>query len=103
MSVNEEGKIADDQFKNKETKYAGFATYRLSASKWKGSIGLRYEYIHAINTDQGEVKNKTNYSDLLPSLSLSTMFGRVGMNLDFSSRVSRPSFRQLNNSVSYNN
>jgi len=103
MSVNEEGKIADDQFKNKETKYAGFATFSLSASKWKGSIGLRYEYIHAINTDQGEVKNKTNYSDLLPSLSLSTMFGRVGMNLDFSSRVNRPSFRQLNNSVSYNN
>ena len=43
MSLNEEGKIADDQFKNKETKYAGFATFRLSASKWKGSIGLRYE------------------------------------------------------------
>ena len=43
MSVNEEGKIADDQFKNKETKYAGFATFRLSAYKWKGSIGLRYE------------------------------------------------------------
>ena len=35
MSVNEEGKIADEQFKNKETKYAGFATFRLSASKWK--------------------------------------------------------------------
>ena len=52
MSVNEEGKIADDQFKNKETKYAGFATFSLSASKLKGSIGLRYEYIHAINTDQ---------------------------------------------------
>lgn len=103
VSVNEEGKIADDQFKNKETKYAGFATYRLSVSKWKGSIGLRYEYIHAVNTDQGEVKNKTDYSDLLPSLSLSTMFGRVGMNLGFSSRVNRPSFRQLNNSVSYNN
>ena len=103
VSVNEEGKIADDQFKNKETKYAGFATYCLSVSKWKGSIGLRYQYIHAVNTDQREVKNKTNYSDLLPSLSLSTMFGRVGMNLDFSSRVNRPSFRQLNNSVSYNN
>lgn len=103
VSVNEEGKIADDQFKNKETKYAGFATYRLSVSKWKGSIGLRYEYIHAVNTDQGEVKNKTDYSDLLPSLSLSTMFGRVGMNLGFSSKVNRPSFRQLNNSVSYNN
>lgn len=103
VSVNEEGKIADDQFKNKETKYAGFATYRLSVSKWKGSIGLRYEYIHAVNTDQGEVNNKTDYSDLLPSLSLSTMFGRVGMNLGFSSRVNRPSFRQLNNSVSYNN
>lgn len=103
VSVNEEGKIADDQFKNKETKYAGFATYRLSVSKWKGSIGLRYEYIHVVNTDQGEVNNKTDYSDLLPSLSLSTMFGRVGMNLGFSSRVNRPSFRQLNNSVSYNN
>ncbi|MFQ8822081.1 MAG: outer membrane beta-barrel protein [Segatella copri] len=78
MSVNEEGKIADDQFKNKETKYAGFATFRLSASKWKGSIGLRYEYIHAINTDQGEVKNKTNYSDLLPSLSLPLCLGEWG-------------------------
>lgn len=50
MSVNEEGKIADDQFKNRETKYAGFATFSLSASKWKGSIGLRYEYIHAITS-----------------------------------------------------
>ena len=33
MSVNEEGKITDDQFKNKETKYAGFATFRLAAPK----------------------------------------------------------------------
>ena len=103
ISVNEEGKIADDQFKNKEAKYAGFVSYRLSSEKWRGSLGLRYEFVHAINTDQGEVKNKTNYSDLLPSFSLSTSFGRVDLNLDFSSRVNRPSFRQLNNSVSYNN
>ena len=46
MSVNEEGKIADDQFKNKETKYAGFATFRLSASKWKGSIGVHSCHQH---------------------------------------------------------
>ena len=103
ISVNEEGKIDDDQFKNKENKYAGFVSYRLSSEKWRGSLGLRYEFVHAINTDQGEVKNKTNYSDLLPSFSLSTSFGRVDLNLDFSSRVNRPSFRQLNNSVSYNN
>lgn len=30
-SVNEEGKIADDRFKNNETKYAGFVSYRLSS------------------------------------------------------------------------
>ena len=29
MSVNEEGKIADDQFKNKETKYAGFVCLQM--------------------------------------------------------------------------
>ena len=102
-SVNEEGKIADDRFKNNETKYAGFVSYRLFSEKWKGSVGLRYEYVHAINTDQGEVKNRNDYSDLLPSLSLSTSLGKVDMSLDFSSRVNRPSFRQLNNSVSYNN
>ena len=102
-SVNEEGKIANDQFKNKETKYAGFVSYRLSSEKWRGSLGLRYEFVHAINTDQGEVRNKANYSDLLPSFSLSTFLGRVYLNFDFSSRVNRPSFRQLNNSVSYNN
>lgn len=102
-SVNVEGKIADDQFKNKETKYAGSVSYHFSTEKWRGSLGLRYEYVHAINTDQGEVKNKTNYSDLLPSFSLFTSLGKVDLNLDFSSRVNRPSFRQLNNSVSYNN
>ena len=102
-SVNEEGKIADDRFKNNETKYAGFVSYRLFSEKWKGIVGLRYEYVHAINTDQGEVKNRNDYSDLLPSLSLSTSLGKVDMSLDFSSRVNRPSFRQLNNSVSYNN
>lgn len=90
-------------FRNKETKYAGFVSYRLSSEKWRGSLGLRYEYVQAINTDQGEVKNKTDYSDILPSLSLSSSLGKVDLNLDFSSRVNRPSFRQLNNSISYNN
>ena len=102
-SENEEGKIEDDDYKNKETKYAGFVTYRLSASKWSASAGLRYEYVHATNTDKGEVVSKENYSDFLPSLAFSTSLGRVNIGLDFSSRVNRPSFRQLNNSVSYNN
>ncbi len=44
-------------FRNKETKYAGFVSYRLSSEKWRGSLELRYEYVQAINTDQGEVKN----------------------------------------------
>lgn len=102
-SENEEGKIDNDDFKNKETKYAGFIAYRLSAPKWTGSIGVRYEYVRAVNTDKGEVVNRSNYSDILPSLSLFTTLGRVSVGLDFSSRVNRPSFRQLNNSVSYNN
>ncbi len=37
---------------------AGFVSYRLFSEKWKGSVGLRYEYVHAINTDQGEVKEQ---------------------------------------------
>ncbi|MDD7710150.1 MAG: outer membrane beta-barrel protein [Alistipes sp.] len=40
---------------------------------------------------------------MLPSPSLSSSLGKVELNLDFSSRVNRPSFRQLNNSISYNN
>ena len=102
-SENEEGKIENDDYKNTETKYAGFVAYRLTASKWSAGIGLRYEYVRATNTDKGEVVGRSNYSDFLPSLALSTSLGRVNVGLDFSSRVNRPSFRQLNNSVSYNN
>lgn len=102
-SKNPEGRIADDEYDNREDKYAAFTQYRLHYKNLQSEIGLRYEYVRSKTTDFGKVVGKKNYSDLLPSLSLSLPTGKVDWALNFTNRIQRPSFDQLNNKVKYNN
>lgn len=53
--------------------------------------------------DFGKIIDERKYSDVLPSLSLSLPVGNVDFSLNFSNRLQRPSFGQLNNKVKYNN
>lgn len=102
-SQNPEGKIANDEYDNREDKYATFAQYSMQYKKLKGEVGVRYEYVQSQTTDFGKVIGKKNYSDFLPSLSLSLPISKVDLSLNFTNRMQRPSFEQLNNKVKYNN
>lgn len=102
-SQNPEGKIANDEYDNREDKYAAFAQYHMQYKKLQSEIGIRYEYVQSQTTDFGEMIGKKNYSDFLPSLSLSLPISKVDLSLNFTNRIQRPSFDQLNNKVKYNN
>lgn len=102
-SENAEKKIAGSQYTDRETKYAGFLTYHFGFGRWNGNVGMRYEYVSAKNQENDEVKYKDTYSDILPSFALSASFGKWAAGINFSSKINRPSFRQLNNSVNCNN
>lgn len=102
-SQNPEGKIANDEYDNREDKYAAFAQYSMQYKKLQSEIGIRYEYVQSQTTDFGEIIGKKNYSDFLPSLSLSLPISKVDLSLNFTNRIQRPSFDQLNNKVKYNN
>lgn len=102
-SRNPEGKIAEDVYDNQEDKYAVFALYRARYKKLQGEVGARYEYVRSGTTDFGEKIGEKNYSDFLPSLSVSLPIRKVDLSLHFTNRIQRPSFDQLNNKVKYNN
>lgn len=102
-SQNPEGKIADDIYDNREDKYAAFVLYRTQYKKLKGEIGARYEYVQSRTTDFGKKISERNYSDFLPSFSASIPISKIDLSLNFTNRIQRPSFDQLNNKVKYNN
>lgn len=102
-SQNPEGKIDGDVYDNREDKYAAFAMYRASYKKLQGEVGIRYEYVESGTTDFGKKIGEKKYSDFLPSLSVSLPVSKVDLSLNFTNRIQRPSFDQLNNKVKYNN
>lgn len=103
QSHNPEGKIEEDVYENQENKYAVFAQYQLSWGNLLGEVGVRYEFVKSKVADFGKIIDERKYSDVLPSLSLSLPVGNVDFSLNFSNRLQRPSFGQLNNKVKYNN
>lgn len=100
---NPEGKIDDDVYDNREHKYAAFAQYQVNIGKVKGEVGVRYEFVKSKTTDFGKVIGEKDYSDILPSLSLLFPIKKLDISLNFTNRVQRPSFDQLNNKIKYNN
>lgn len=102
-SRNPEGKIDDDVYDNRENKYAAFVQYQMNIGKVQGEAGIRYEFVQSKTTDFGKIIGEKNYSDILPSLSLSFPIKKLDFSLNFTNRLQRPSFEQLNNKVKYNN
>ena len=100
---NPEGKLDDDIYDNRENKYAAFAQYQIHFGKFQGNAGLRYEFVQTKTSDFGKVIGEKDYSDILPSLSLSFPIKRIDVSLNFTNRLQRPSFDQLNNKMKYNN
>ncbi|MCF2659831.1 outer membrane beta-barrel protein [Parabacteroides distasonis] len=104
LTCNSESTPPSD-YKNDENKYAGYAEIAANIGAVMIKGGIRYEDVvsdYANYVDRtGDVHR--HYRNLYPSLSVSYNKNGWANNLSFSSRTTRPTFRQLSNSSYYSN
>lgn len=88
-----------------ENNFAGFTTLSQTFGKWDVALGLRYEFAN-FKYFKGNVVDdflSREYNNLFPSISVSTKIGKVRLSLDFTNRMTRPSYRKLDGGISYIN
>ena len=101
-----EGAPIENSFTDiRENNFATFASLSQVFGKWNISIGLRYEHANFVYSDEllPERSLSRKYSDMFPSLSVSTKIGKVRLSLDFTNKMKRPSYRKLDGGVNYVN
>jgi Outer membrane receptor for Fe3+-dicitrate len=108
MSENIEGWVPASETHIKENNLAGFAEYEVQLGHWSLNAGLRYEHVSA-NYESLSIRNdkqldpSRTYNDLFPSLSAGWQKDKWGLQLSYTKRVNRPSYRSLSNFVQYDN
>lgn len=88
-----------------EQNIAFFAEYSRPISIGQFGIGLRYENINS-EYFENEVLNKEQsrrYSQWFPNISFGTKIKNVGLQLSYTAKTKRPSYRQLSSNVFYGN
>lgn len=98
--------LPDSQSKVKDDTYAAFVQYAFSIGQRTNiSAGLRYEHASFDYRELSDAAENLNrcYDNFFPSFSASTVVGKVNLSLSYASRTKRPSFWELNNSLSYHN
>lgn len=104
-AVSDNTSILASDFCNTETKYAVYVDAKLTLDKWNLSGGVRYEQVpsrYEDNIDSSK-NRKTTDKHVFPAVSVSYRQGDWYNGLSFSSRITRPTFRQLSNSSFYEN
>lgn len=99
---NAEGLIADERSRSIENNNSVFAEYAHSLGKWQLSAGLRYEHVEHHYTSTAKAERRV-YDDLLPSASVSTVFGDVAMSLSYRHTTKHPGFNLLDGNITYLN
>lgn len=96
---NTQGYVPTANGRFHQTSLAFYTGYSYNLSFLHLDANIRYENVSYTYKDA----NKTHkvFNDFFPSLSLSTSIGKVNLNLSYSSRIARPSYRQLSNDVTY--
>lgn len=98
--------LPDSRSEVKDNTYAAFIQYGCALSQTtQFNVGLRYEHAYFDYKDLISASNnlRRKYDNLFPSASISTALGKLRLSLSYASRTQRPSFWQLNNSMSYHN
>lgn len=98
-------KTPSSDYNNKENKYAAYAEITMKIGDLMVNGGVRYENLVSDYTNfidrTGDVHR--HYRNIYPSFSVSHNKNGWANTLSFSSRTSRPTFRQLSNSSYYSN
>ena len=97
--------ISDGDTQVKENNIAGFTQILQNFGNLKIGLGLRFEYGNYKYYDGFNHNKNMNrrYRNLYPSFTLSSQVNNVNLSFNFTSRIRRPSYRQLDETVQYVN
>ena len=104
-SVVPKGIIDDDRSRTEEGLATAFVEYARQFGPLSAQVGLRYERVDFdyYEDDAYVAEQSRTYGDLFPSVALSAMLGKVGLQLGYSADISRPSYDQLRSNINYDN
>jgi outer membrane receptor protein involved in Fe transport len=93
-----------NHFAYDENVYAGYLNYGQKWNKWSFLTGLRAEHTNIIiNQKTGVIPLSRNYLNLFPSIFLNRQINKQQqLQLSFSKRINRPSYKALNPFVNTN-
>ena len=97
--------IGNSNTKSDEKNMAGFLSIGQQFGKVAVEAGLRYEHVNFKYTENGQLKEDQSktYNNVFPSLSISTEIGKTQLSLSYTSKTQRPSYDDLDGTVSYVN
>lgn len=103
--ANQEGIVANAASTIKERNNAFFFEYSRLTPIGQFMAGLRYEHVNSDYYDQGvySTEHSRTYNQWFPSLTFATQIKKVGLQLSYSVKTSRPSYNQLGTDVLYIN
>ena len=103
--TNQEGIVANAASAIKERNNAFFFEYSRLTPIGQLMAGLRYEHVNSDYYDQGvySTEHSRTYNQWFPSLTFATQIEKVGLQLSYSAKTSRPSYNQLGTNVQYVN
>ena len=103
--VNQENVVPSTASTIKERNNAFFFEYSRPTPIGQVMAGLRYEHVNSDYYDEGVYSpaHSRTYSQWFPSLTFATKIKEVGLQLSYSAKTSRPSYRQLGTNVEYMN
>lgn len=103
--INEDLTGFTSKIKVNETNLALFTEYRTSTKIGNFRIGLRYEnakYDYSVDDEIADDKSR-HYQQWFPNASYSVKLGKVGVQLNYTSKVIRPSYQELSSNLTYEN
>lgn len=97
--------ISDSNNDIKEQNIATFAEYSQQLGPIGLSVGARYEHVSYKYYSEGHLLDNQSrtYNNIFPSLSLSTKVRNVNLSVNFTNRIRRPSYSQLDGNMVYIN
>ena len=97
--------IGNSNTKSDEKNMAGFFSIGQQFGKIAVEAGLRYEHVNFRYTEDGQLKEDKSktYNNIFPSLSISTEIGKTQWALSYTSKMQRPSYDDLDGTVTYVN
>ena len=102
-NLNNEGIIPESDTEMKEQNVAAFAEYQLMLGAWRLNAGMRYEHVSTDYSTFGVHQSEPSrtYNDLFPNLSAAWQKGKLGTQLSYSKRITRPPYNILSSLVIY--